>query len=336
MERQIEEHRAKGLGNEEARQAALRSMDGMEVRKEECRDTRRVNLLEDLMRDIGFALRMFRKNPGFTAVAVLTLALGIGANTAIFSVVDSVLLRPLPCKDPDRLVSLQEMDMRAEPTPDSVSYPNFLDWRSENRVFEGIASYQSTAFTLTDVDNPARLDGAVVSSDLLSILGVSPILGRGFLQSDEKPGTRVVLLGYSLWQTRFGSDRNLIGSTVSLNNEPHTVIGVMPAGFQVPIENRSVDVLTTFARHADEDQLVTQRSAHFLSVIARLKPEVGLAAAREDMNRIAQGLARQYPDSNGKRDAVRIVPALESLDGEVRPALLILGAAVGCVPLTRS
>jgi len=187
LEQQIEEHLAGGLDPREARLAALGALDGIELRKEECRDMRRINLFEDLLRDLGFGLRMFRKNPGFTAVAVLTLALGIGANTAIFSVVDGVLLRPLPFPDPDRLVSVQEMDLRNEPTPDTVSYPNFFDWRSENSVFDRIAAYRSKTFTLTGVDNPDRLIGAIVSSDLFPLLGVSDRSYRLF-RSIPAPG----------------------------------------------------------------------------------------------------------------------------------------------------
>jgi len=334
LEQQIEEHLAGGLDPREARLAALGALDGIELRKEECRDMRRINLFEDLLRDLGFGLRMFRKNPGFTAVAVLTLALGIGANTAIFSVVDGVLLRPLPFPDPDRLVSVQEMDLRNEPTPDTVSYPNFFDWRSENSVFDRIAAYRSKTFTLTGVDNPDRLIGAIVSSDLFPLLGVAPVLGRGFLPEEEKAGAQVAVLGYSLWQSRFGSDRNLIGRAITLNNEPHIVVGVMPAGFQFPIESGSIDLWTTIAADAGgEEPMTAQRSAHFLDVIACLRPGVSLKEAQADMDVIAERLSKQYPDSNGKRGAVWIEPALETLVGDVRPALLVLMAAVGCVLL---
>jgi hypothetical protein len=193
--------------------------------------------MNGFLQDIRYALRQLRKSPGFTVVAVLTLALGIGANSAMFSVVDAVLLRPLPFHDPNRLVAVKT----TEPGRNDdigVSYPSFLDWRSQNHVFEGLSVFREDDFTLTGRAEAAHLRGAVVSANIFSVLGVRPEVGRDFTAEEDTPtGTAFpIILSHSLWQNRFGSDAKIVGQNVTLDGQPFTVVGVMPAGFQFPVE----------------------------------------------------------------------------------------------------
>jgi hypothetical protein len=186
--------------------------------------------------DMRYGLRMLAKKPGFTTVAVLTLALGIGANTAIFSVVNAVLLRPLPYPEPSRLVALWESNQERPELRNAISYPNFFDWRSQNQSFERMASYYTNDVALTGVATPVNLRSAVVSPELFAVLGVQPRLGRWFVEEEERPGARAVIINHGLWQRQFGSDPNIVGSSLTLDGKPFTVVGVMPEGFQFPIE----------------------------------------------------------------------------------------------------
>ena len=204
LEKLIEEKIANRITLEEARYAALRELGGVEQIKEECRDMRRVNYLEDLAQDLRYGLRTLAKNPGFTAVAVLTLALGIGANTAIFSILNAVVLRPLPYKDPGRLAVLWTDNMRQNLHEERTSYPNFEDWTKQNQVFEDMAFCSSFTVNLTGGDQPERIVAARVTSNLFSMVGVSPILGHTFTPQDEAHANRVIVLSYGLWQRRFG------------------------------------------------------------------------------------------------------------------------------------
>jgi putative ABC transport system permease protein len=292
--------------------------------------------MRTLVQDLKYALRMLKKNPGFTAVAVIALALGIGANTAIFSVVNGVLLRPLPFPDSSRLVALYETDQRSLSTNSSTSYPDFFDWRAQNHSFERIAAYHDNEFTITGGDQPAHLIAETVSYDLFPLLGVSPALGRSFLPDEEKAGSRVVILSHEFWASRFGSDPKILGRAITLNNRSYSVVGVMPAGFNFPLNSDPIAVWTTIAPDAvtegGDKPATEQRGSHFLQVIGRLKPNVTLAEAKAEMDVIANGIAKQYPDTNGKRGAT-VRPELEDLVGDIRPALLVLFGAVGCVLL---
>ncbi|HYL96795.1 MAG TPA: ABC transporter permease, partial [Terriglobales bacterium] len=193
--------------------------------------------METLLQDIRYGLRMLRKSPGFTAVAVITLALGIGANTAMFSVVDAVLLKPLNFPHSEQLVSVNEVDSRRPGKPDTFSYPDFFDYRAQNQTFAGMATYRDASFTLTGVGQPQHLDGEVVSSDFFSVLGMPPALGRGFRREEEQAGRWAVVLSHQLWQSQFGSDANMVGRTITQDNHAYTVIGVAPAGFEFPIQS---------------------------------------------------------------------------------------------------
>jgi putative ABC transport system permease protein len=292
-----------------------------------------VNLLQDLR----YGMRMLVKNPGFTLVAVIALALGIGANTAIFSVVNGVLLRPLPYPDSSRLMSLYEVDQRHLSNSSTASYPDFFDWRAQNHTFERLAAYHDSEFTLTGIDQPEHLIAEMVSYDLFPLLGVTPVLGRSFLPEEEKAGAHVVILSHQFWESRLGSDPKVVGSALTLNNRSYSVVGVMPAGFNFPLNSSPISIWTTIAPDAEAEggdkPMTAQRGSHFLEVIGRFKSGVTLAQASADMDVIAQGLAKQYPDTNGNRAAVHVRPELEDLVGDIRPALLILFGAVGCVLL---
>ncbi len=283
-----------------------------------------------LLHDLRYAFRMLTKSPGFTVVAVLTLALGIGANTAIFSVVNSVLLRPLPFPQSGRLVSVEYFDTISKVPHESISYPDFFDWRSQNQVFSHITAFHDSNYTLTGVDQPAHLSGEVVSSDFFSTLEVIPALGRGFLPEEEKKGAHAVVLSDGLWRTAFSADPKIVGRSITLNNQGYTVVGVAPRGFNFPIATPPVQLWTTCA---DDTDMLSERGADFLAVLGRLKPGVPIAQAQADLSRINANLAQQYPGSNLHTAGARVDPELQRLVGDVAPALLVLFGAVGCVLL---
>ncbi len=284
--------------------------------------------MENLFQDLRYALRMLFKNPGFTAVAVLTLALGIGANTAIFSVVNTVLLQPLPYKDPDRLVMVWEDSTKAGFPRDTPAAANYINWRDQNQVFEGMAAIADTSLNLTGVGEPERIDGRRVSANLFPLLGVEPRLGRAFSPEEDQPGAnRVVIISHGLWQRRFASDTNIIGSPIALNGESHTVVGVMPPNFQFPA--REVELWVPIAFTARE---AASRGNHYLEVVARIKPGITLEQAQAEMETIAARLEQQYPDQNTEIGAT-VVPLHEHVAGDIKPALLILLGAVGFVLL---
>jgi putative ABC transport system permease protein len=287
----------------------------------------------DLWQDIRYGARMLLKQPGFTLVATLTLALGIGANTAIFSVVDTVLLRPLPFQEAERLMMLRGVDTRKGDGPGNISYPNFVDWRAQSGSFERLAAFRHRNFTLTGGGEPARLNGAVASAELFTLLGVSPSLGRSFRAEEDNAGASVVILSHGLWRRRFNSDPQVIGRNITLDDRSLTVVGVTPADFQFPIAAEPADLWTTIAYDATGDNPMTaQRGLGYLRAIGRLKPGVNLTQAQAEIDGIARRLERQYPDSNAHQGA-RLVPAREHLVGEVRRPLLVLFGAVGCVLL---
>ena len=291
--------------------------------------------MNTLLQDIRFGLRMLLKSPSVSIVATIALALGIGANTAIFSVVNAVLLRPLPFPNPESLVALFETDLQRGLQRGTHSYPNFFDIRSQNTAFERVSTYRSGDYIMTGRGEPARLQGAIVTSDLLPLLGVQPMLGRMFLPDEDKPSEtgRVVILSQPLFQKRFNADPSVLNQAITLNGVTYTVVGVMPAGFEFPIQNEPVELWTTIAGDASgQTPVTTQRGAHFLRVIGRLKPGVTLEQAQADLTTIASRLEQQYPDTNTHR-GLRVDSALSALVGDVRPTLFILLGAVACVLL---
>jgi len=286
--------------------------------------------MDTLWQDLRYGFRQSLKSPGYTIVAVLSLALGIGANTAIFSVVYHLLLRPLPYPDSHRIV-----DVWHTPPQDSfpgldrfsVSPANYLDWKSQNKDFEQLAIYQSAGFNLSTGDAPVAVTGAAVSSDFFSVLRSNVSYGRAFLPEDEQPGRdQVVVMSHALWQRAFGANPNLIGQTLILNSRRFTVVGIMPAGFQFPPEAELWIPL------AWDDKERQTRSIHDYQVIARLNHNVSLAQAQAEMSAISARLEQQYPEADKGWGAV-VIPLQEDLVGATRPALLVLFTAVGFVLL---
>jgi putative ABC transport system permease protein len=291
--------------------------------------------MENLWQDISYGLRMLLKAPSVSIVATMALALGIGANTAIFSVVNAVLLRPLPFANADRLMTVWETDSARGQNRTTASYPNFADWRDQNHVFEHLASYHNSDFIMTGRGESTRLQAAVVNADLFPLLGVAPAVGRGFLPDEDKPGEsgRVVILSQELFQKRFNADPNVINQSMVLDGKPYTIVGVMPNAFQFPIQNEPVELWTTVAGDREgKDPITEERGAHYMNVIGLLKPGVSREQAQVEMTTISARLEQQYPDKDLHR-GTRIEPVLEGLVSSIRPALLILLGAVGCVLL---
>src|SRR5690349_17527192 len=286
------------------------------------------NLVADFLHDVRYAARLQRKNPGFTIVAVIALALGIGANTAIFSVVNTVLLRPLPYKDPERLVLVWEDATKQGYPRDTPAAANFVDWRDQNHVFEGMAAISDESFNLTGAGEPERLQGHTVSASLFPLLGVEPHIGRVFNTAEDQPGAQhVVLLSYALWQRRFGGDPGIVGQSLTLNGESHIVVGVMPARFQFPSSDSQAWVPIAFTQ-----EQAANRGRHYLQVVARLKPGVTLAQAQTEMSTIATRLPHQCTHSHTDLGAA-LTSLHEHLVCDIRPALLSLLGAVGLVLL---
>jgi len=281
-----------------------------------------------LIQDLKYSVRMLAKNPGFTVVAVLTLALGIGANTAIFSVVNAILLRPLPYNDPGQLVQIWETNPLRGFPEFPASPPNFFDWRDQNHSFSQIAAVQYDDYNLTGDGAPMHVFGIDVSPNIFALLGAKPELGRVFTETEDNPGNpRVAIIGHSLWQTRFGSDRDIIGRNIVLDAKSYAVVGVMPASFRYP--EADTQVWTPLVLPEDSK---TARGAHWLSVVARLKPGVSFDRAQAEMQTIAGRLQTQYPDSN-KDWSVFLRPLRKEVIGNIQIALLVLLGAVGIVLL---
>lgn len=328
LEFEIEQNVQAGMSPEQARNAALRAFGNVALSKEDCRTVWGFRSLQMLWQDFSFGLRMLAKNPGFTSVAVLALALGIGANSAIFSVVNTVLLRPLPYQDPDRIVMVWE-DGSSHGFPINVtSAANYIDWRDQNQVFEGMAVIGRASFNLTGAGEPERIDGRRVSANLFPLLGVDAELGRTFLPEEDSPGaSRVVILSHRLWQRRFGARPDIIGQRLILNAESYEVVGVMPPAFQFPGRDDQLWVPIAFT-----PQQAPDRGNNSFEVVARLKPAVSTAQAESEMDTIVARLQQQYPNEVKTQGAV-VIPLHEQVVGDIKPALLILLGAVGFVLL---
>ncbi len=284
-----------------------------------------------LFDNLRHALRGLRKAPGFTAVAVLTIALGVGANTALFSLVNGVLLSPLPFPDPDRLVGVHAS--KANFARGSISFPNFRDWRTANSVFSEFGVSRNTSFVVTGRGTPEQVVGTFVSADFLPLLGVRPVLGRAIAPGEDEVGAPpVVLIGTGLWQRRFGSSSQAIGSTLTLDGRPYTIVGVVP-GFPLSAPNlpRVSEVYVPIGQWAN-DLLLSRGAGLGIHGIARLKPGVALAQAQGDLDAVSRALAETYPETN-KGTGAALVPLKEQIVGPVRPVLLLLVAAVAFVLL---
>lgn len=328
LDRQIEQNIKNGMSPEDARLAALKSFDRFDQSKEESRDARGVSLVENIIRDVSYSSRVLLKNFGFTFVVILTLALGIGANTAIFSFANGILLRPLPYPQSDRLTSINETALKRGVDSMSVSYPNYLDWKEQNTVFESMGTYfsGSTRFALSGAGEPISIRGGRISYGTLETLRVSPLLGRSFTANEDRPEEDgVVILGYDLWQTNFGGDPNIVGQKIVLSNRPRTVVGVMPRGFRFPA------IAELWVPLALTTQTFT-RTDHGLSSIARLKDGVSVDEAQAEMHNIAARIEQQNPVTN-EGLGVKVTSLHDYLTGDYREALLILLGVVGCVLL---
>ena len=276
-----------------------------------------------MMTDLRYAVRMLLKSPGFSVIAILTLALGIGANSAIFSVIDTVLLRPLPFPQPNELVMLWSAPDNGAGR-ENHSFPDYEDFREQGKSFAGLALYTSASTVLSTNGDPIELRGLATTSQLFNVLGVQPMLGRAWTRAEDNPGTRAVVLTYEAWQRYFNGDRNILGRQLRLALNPYTVIGVMPRGFRFPVEGRAEYLMPL---HPLVASAVQSRGSHFMRAIGRLKSGVTVAQAKAEAAGIAARLAKQYPDTNERRSAT-VVAFHEDLTGDVRPALLVVLAAV--------
>jgi putative ABC transport system permease protein len=282
--------------------------------------------MNNWLQDLRFAVRSLFKRPGFALIVIFTLALGIGANTAIFSVINAVLLRPLPYVEPERIVQLWETDTRQRSLEGTVSPLNFNDWRNQTQSFEAMAAYRYTIFTLTGNDQPQSLNGSTTSASFFSVLGVKPIIGRDFLPEEDAPGkNRVCILSYGLWQRQFAGDQTLPGKTIQLNGESYTVAGVMPQGFQFP------DSAELWSPLGYDLQRI-ERGSHNLMAIGRINSNTTVSSAQADLDAIASRLEEQYPNTN-TRAGIKVIPLREQLVGKVEKGLYILLFAVGLVLL---
>jgi putative ABC transport system permease protein len=283
--------------------------------------------MRTLLQDVRYAVRTLLKSPGFTLVAVLALALGIGANTAIFSVVKAVLLSPLPYPDPERLVWVREVNPGSDILDEPASMPNFNDWRTQSRSFEGLAAFGYAGGTITDGDRePERVPAMSTSANFFQVVGVMPALGRGFLPEEEARGkNRVVVISHGLWQRRFGASPEVLGRQITVSGNPHTVVGVAPADFKTPVPGpKPPDLWFPIAFNFDN----SVRRNDFLNVVGRLKGGATVGQARAELEAVAARLAQEYPSTNAGW-GVRVEPLHERVVGNVRKALWVLMGAVG-------
>ena len=329
LEMRAADNLAAGMSPEQARQEAQKRFGNTALLKEDTREVDIVGWLEEAARDFRHALRMLLRNPGFTVVAVLTLALGIGANTAIFSVINSVLLHPLPYHDPDNLVMVWESNSQHRNPHNTVSPPNFLDWQSRNTVFSSMAFVFDERDNLTGNGEPQEVVVQDVSASFFSLLGVDPIIGPGFTPENGQPGhANVVILSYGLWKERFAGDPAVVGKSILLNGHPETVVGVAPQNFNWFIKDGSL----TGAKPQMWSPFVFPQSFHdhkqigrFMTVVARLHPGATHSQAKTQMK-------QEYSDFNGHW-GVNVVPLRQQISGDLRPALLVLFGAVAFVLL---
>ncbi len=320
-----EQYRRQGMTAEGAMLAARRQFGNTTLLQEDLRAMQMIPAIEALRGDLSYAARLLRRNPGFAATAVITLALGIGANTTIFSVCNAMLFRPLPYAEPDRIVMLSERQRDGKPS--NVAPANFVDWQNGSRSFSGMAAVRASSFASSFIlggqSEASRLAGGDVSSSFFSVLGVRFMLGRNFLPDEDRPGhDRVAILSYAAWSKWFGADRDIAGKPITLDDKSYTVVGVLPADFQfgstaADFQARGqADIWVPLA--LDPQKL--QRGAHMLHVIARLKPGVKLAQGQAELDVLAANLAQQYPKNN-KDIGIVAVPLTDQVTGSVRVAL---------------
>lgn len=323
LDQLIQENLAAGAAPDEARRLALRQIGGIVQFQEECRDMRRMNFIDHLLRDLRYAGRSLRRNPGFAALAVLIMALGIGANTAVFSVVNAVLLKPLPYPDPDRIVTLSTAFLTTGQTQGLVSSGNFLEWHNQSSSFAAMAAYRGGEYPVTAADEAEYARVSRVSAEFFRVFAVEPVIGRAFTPEEMEPESRAVLISHTYWQGRLGGDPRVLERTIRVGNDPWPIVGVMPPGFQFP---RGVDLWVP------QQTRSSSRTRHNLFAVGRLKPDVSVEQAQTELTAIAAGLEQQYPESNKGR-GVAAMRLQDELVGEVRLTLYLLWGVVGVVLL---
>jgi predicted permease len=333
LEMLTEENIRAGMTPEEAHRAARIELGGIEQVKERVREERLGNWLDSVISDCKYGLRQLRKNPGFTAAAVLTLALGVGANTAIFSVVYAVLLKPLPYTNPEQLFTAFQANTQQGVAETGCSYLNFEEWREQNHVFSEMAGNVAHQLTLTGRVEPTVVNTSVVTPEFFALLDVKPVAGRIFSPQDGKQGAPpVVLVSEDLWRGQFGADSKIIGTSINLDQRPFTVIGIIPGAFRTPFFTTKQEVWIPLVQDPVFGTRMPQRGSHLLPVIGRLKPGVSVAQAQAEMDAISRRLAAEFPAENSGW-TVRLVPLQKEIVGDVRTALLVLLGAVGLVLL---
>jgi len=319
LEREINQNIAAGMSREEARSTALRAMGGLEQRKEECRDMRGLNQLDHMVNDIRFAIRQLRKSPEFTLTAVLMLALGICSSITIFAFVDAALIKPLPYRNPDRLLGVFE---RIDPWCPrcNLSWPDYLDWKKQNSTLASLDVFQQRGYTMTGSAGATPLHGARVSDGFFRTLGIAPILGRDFYAGEDQSGAaRTVILTYAAWQRQFGGQPNVVGQTVVLDRMPRVIVGVLPKDFHFA----PVGLADVWLPLHPEGECDFRRSCHDLYGVARLKDGVGAEAALANLVSIAKALEKLHPDTNRNQGA-NVAALSEIIVGDIRPVLLVL------------
>jgi len=333
LEMLTDEHVRQGMAPEAARRAARVRLGGVTQLKEVNRELQGLPAIQMFFQDARFAVRMLRRNPGFTVVAVLTLALGIGANTAIFSVVYAVLLRPLPYPKADQLLNVFQAKPQDGIGGTGWSYPNFAQLRVQNGVFSEMAGSQKHQLTLTGRGEPSVVDTSVVTAEFFSLFGEKPLSGRTFMSDDGKRGAPpVVMLSEALWRGYFGGDPKIIGSSISLDKRPFTVVGIMPAAFRFPQLTKTEQLWIPLVQDPLFGSWIDRRQGHWLQVTGRLKPGVSIAQAQAELNAIGASLAKDFPAENGGWQ-IRIVSLQDMIVGEVKSPLFVLLGAVGLVLL---
>ena len=339
VEMRTAEYAAGGLGEDEARARILRKFGNRGLLREKLRDADTFPWLHDFAQDVRYALRTLRKTPGFTFIALAILTLGLGANTAMFSVIRAVLLRPLPFREPDRLVQMLSITRKTGATLVWVNHRDALDWQQRSRSFEGIAAYHFAVLNLSDGANPESIYGITASANLFSVLGVQPEVGRTFLPGEDQDGhDRVVVISDALWHRCFHADPNVVGSTVQLGRKAYTLIGVMPANFNFPVRLTNASVMPSTQMSFWVPLYIppaqdTRAAGGGYGAVARLKPGVTLGQANSEMDGISSQLEREYPATNGGF-GTGVISLARNAEGDTRPALLVLLAATSLVVLT--
>jgi putative ABC transport system permease protein len=333
LEMLTDENVRRGMAPEEAKRAARMRLGGLTQLKETNRELQGLPLIETFLQDTRYAFRMLRKNPGFTAVAVLTLALGIGANTAIFSVVYAVLLKPLPYANPDQLFNVFQAKPQEGVGGTGWSYANFAELREQNRVFSDTAGAQQHQLTLTGRGEPAVVNTSVVTPELFSLFGEKPLAGRAFFPEDGKAGAPpVVILSENLWRGTFGADPNILGSSINLDKRSFTIVGIMPAAFRFPLLTKSEQLWIPLVQDPLFGSWTERRGGHWLQVTGRVKPGVSMTQVQAELDAIAARFAKEFPAENDGW-TIRMVPLQQMIVGKARSALLVLLGAVGLVLL---